>query len=50
MGSAGRDSKIEKGDEIGALFVRGRVTIDGKHLTEKAKVWLKGLGLPTLPS
>ncbi len=41
--TAGKTSKIEKGDELGALFIRSRVTTDGKHLTETAKAWVAGL-------
>jgi D-alanine-D-alanine ligase-like ATP-grasp enzyme len=41
--SAGKDSIIEKGDEIGAFFMRSRATIDGKTLTENSKNWIKGL-------
>ncbi|MEY4934713.1 MAG: hypothetical protein RIS64_1072 [Bacteroidota bacterium] len=41
--TAGKASKIERGDELGALFIRSRVTTDGKHLTETAKAWVTGL-------
>jgi len=41
--TAGKHSRIEKGDEIGALFIRSRVTEDGKNLTKKAKAWVAGL-------
>ncbi len=41
--SAGVDSEIRRGDEIGGLFIRSRVTFDGKQLTDKTKIWLQSL-------
>lgn len=41
--TTGTDSIIERGDEIGGLFLHTRVTVDGKRLTAKTKLWLDGL-------
>ena len=41
--TAGKHSIIKFGDELGGLFIWGRVTTDGKELTSKAKAWINGL-------
>lgn len=43
LSTAGVNSRIVKGDEIGAMFIRERVTADGQNLTERAKKWVHGL-------
>lgn len=43
LSTAGKQSRIEKGDEIGGMFIRERVTTDGKKLTEKARAWVDGI-------
>lgn len=41
--SSAQNSKIKRGDEIGAFFIQNRVTDDGKQLNANAKKWIKGL-------
>ncbi len=41
--SAGKNSIIVTGDEIGGVFIKKRATINKKKLTEEAKTWVKGL-------
>ncbi len=41
--TAGKHSIIKYGDELGGLFLRGRVTTEGKELTSKAKDWINGI-------
>jgi hypothetical protein len=43
LSTAGVNTSIVKGDEIGALFIRERVTADGQNLTEKAKEWVAAI-------
>ncbi|MCB0522468.1 MAG: biotin carboxylase [Lewinellaceae bacterium] len=40
LSTAGKEARVERGNEFGALFIRERVTADGQHLTEKAKAWV----------
>lgn len=48
MSTSGLDSVIEKGDEIGALFIHSRMTVAGKKLTPLGKRWVEGLLLKSL--
>ena len=41
--TAGRYSNIGIGDEYGGLFIRSRVTEDGRNLTPFAKAWVNGM-------
>lgn len=43
LGTSGKDSSIGKGEEMGGLFVRERVTDDNGQLTTKAKGWIEGI-------
>ncbi len=40
LSTAGKNAMVEKGNEFGAIFMRGRVTADGQNLTERAKNWV----------